>query len=86
MDNNTKYNREVQPGIYIDVYDVLSAFKVDNPAVQHAVKKLLAAGVRGQKTKLEDLEEAILSVQKAIRIELTLNQIKDSKIIEESDF
>ena len=53
----------------IDVYDVLTAFDVRNPAVQHAVKKLLAPGQRGTKDLLTDLREAMQSIERAIQIE-----------------
>jgi hypothetical protein len=53
----------------IDVYDVLKAFNVTNPATQHAIKKLLASGQRGYKDTQQDLEEAIQSIQRAKELE-----------------
>ncbi len=51
-----------------DVYDVLTAFKVTCPMRQHAIKKLLAAGKRsGGKSELQDLQEALWSIQEAIK-------------------
>jgi fructose-specific phosphotransferase system component IIB len=55
-------------GEEIDVYDVLVAFKVTNPAVQHAVKKLLKAGNRGYKNKFQDYTEAIESINRGIEL------------------
>ena len=63
--------------VWIDVYDVLETFKQDgngnyrqclpgDDAVGHAVKKLLCAGERGSKGRLQDLTEALICVQKAI--------------------
>lgn len=63
--------------VWVDVYDVLETFKRDSDgnfrqclpgddAVGHAVKKLLCAGERGNKGRLQDLTEALLSIQKAI--------------------
>ena len=52
-------------GVELDVYDVLKAFDITCPAVQHAVKKLLKAGKRGYKDKVQDLDEAILSIERA---------------------
>jgi hypothetical protein len=49
-----------------DVYSVLDAFGVSCPAVQHAVKKLLMPGQRGAKSELQDLDEALVSVCRAI--------------------
>ena len=63
-----KYQRIV-PSTTIDVYDVLTAWNVTNPAIQHAIKKLLQPGQRGHKTKSEDLQEALVSLQRAIQIE-----------------
>lgn len=54
--------------INVDVYDVLVAFGVENPAIQHAVKKLLCAGQRGAKDLETDLHEAQQSISRAIQI------------------
>lgn len=48
----------------IDVYRVLELFEVTSPAIQHAVKKLLAAGKRGTKDADRDVQEAIQSLQR----------------------
>jgi hypothetical protein len=55
--------------ITIDVYDVLTAFNVKNPAIQHAIKKLLKGGERGVKSKVQDYTEAIESITRAIELE-----------------
>lgn len=47
--------------VQVDVYAVLEAFQVTCPARQHALKKLLCAGLRGKGSQLQDLEEAINS-------------------------
>jgi len=52
----------------VDVYDVLRAFAVTDPAIQHAVKKLLCSGNRGQKDRRQDLEEAVQSIERAIDV------------------
>jgi len=41
----SKYHREIKPGVWVDVYDVLNAWVVQNPALQHLVKKALQPGV-----------------------------------------
>jgi hypothetical protein len=51
--------------IVIDVYDVLNAYNVDNPATAHAIKKLLCTGSRGLKDWETDLQEAIDSLERA---------------------
>lgn len=63
-----KYKRKV-PKTEIDVYDILKAFNVVNPATQHAIKKLLCAGDRGYKDKVQDLKEALASIERAIELE-----------------
>jgi hypothetical protein len=55
--------------VTIDVYDVLQAFNVTNPATAHAIKKLLVAGGRGYKDVQQDLDEAIQSIQRAKELE-----------------
>ncbi len=67
--NLNKYSREIKKGVYVDVYDVLKSFEVENPAVQHAIKKLLASGQRGYKDTIQDLIEAMQSIQRAIELE-----------------
>ena len=66
-DTKSKYDRPCK-GIYIDVYDVLLASQVKNPATQHAIKKLLASGQRGYKDEVQDLEEARDSIVRAIEL------------------
>ena len=47
----SKYSKRIGKEM-VDVYDVLMAFNVTNPATQHAIKKLLMPGNRGHKDKL----------------------------------
>lgn len=69
-----KYDREII-GKYgtgkctVDVYRVLDAFKTDSAAIDHAVKKLLCAGSRGAKDRLQDLREALLSIEAEIDLQ-----------------
>lgn len=64
-----KYQREIKPGVFVDVYDVLQAFAVTNPALQHLVKKALAVGQRGHKDAAEDLQDIIDSALRAQELE-----------------
>lgn len=41
--------------LQVDVYSVIDAFNVTCPARQHALKKLLCAGIRGKGDELDDL-------------------------------
>jgi len=65
--SGSKYLHDVQlVGGKIDVYAVLVAFGVSCPARQHAIKKLLCAGLRGKGDELQDLVEARDAVSRAI--------------------
>lgn len=66
-EKNNKYSRNAK-GVDIDIYDVLVAWKVECPATQHAIKKLLMPGQRGSKDKLQDLKEAEQSIKRAIEL------------------
>jgi hypothetical protein len=76
-DRGSKYHRTITqtlPGdthgcsVTVDVYDVLQAFGVDCPALQHAIKKLLCPGLRGAKSAKQDIEEAANSCRRAIEL------------------
>lgn len=62
--NYDHYFKDVSRLERIDVYRVLALFGVTDPCIQHAVKKLLVAGGRGEKNKPQDIEEAIASLQR----------------------
>lgn len=68
MTKHTKYSREIAPDVWVDVYDVLEAFNVTCPALQHLVKKALAPGQRGHKTALEDIKEVLASAKRALEL------------------
>ena len=65
--DDSKYNRPCK-GITIDVYDVLKAFNVTCPALQHLIKKALAVGQRGHKGASEDLKDILASAKRAIEL------------------
>lgn len=56
------------PGVTVDVYDVLQAFNVTDPALQHLAKKALCAGIRGHKNRAQDLQDIIDSAQRALQL------------------
>lgn len=56
-----------------DVYAVIDAFNVTCPARQHALKKLLCAGIRGKNDCTQDLIEARDAVDRAIQMEGSRN-------------
>jgi hypothetical protein len=60
-----KYARIVK-GVEIDFYDIARAFNVDDPAIAHALKRLLRYGC-GSKSLEQDVEEAIWSLTRFIQ-------------------
>jgi hypothetical protein len=69
-ESGTKYLRPVPCIIdgQVDVYAVLDAFDCRCPARQHAIKKLLCAGIRGKNNELDDLREAEDAIKRAIQM------------------
>ena len=73
------------PYEYIDVYRVLELFGVTDQAIGHAIKKLLAAGNRGQKNFEKDISEAIdtlnrkLEMMKEEHVDLLKGNYVDNK-------
>jgi len=64
----SKYHVQIK-GQWVDVYDILAAYNVTNPADAHAIKKMLCPGQRGAKNGIQDRREAIVSLQRAIELE-----------------
>ena len=73
--SGNKYHRRIPSVVDIggftigDVYSVLEAFQVTCPARQHAIKKLLCAGIRGKGDSLQDLRETKDAIVRAIELE-----------------
>lgn len=67
---DNKYLHEIKPGIFVDVYDVLMAWNVSNPALQHLIKKALQPGERGHKSREQDLQDIIDSAIRAKELEI----------------
>ena len=68
--DGNKYHREIfdiagNESICVDVYSVLSAFEVTNPALQHLIKKALCTGLRGHKNEIDDMTDIIESAYRA---------------------
>lgn len=64
----SKYTKTIH-GISVDVYDVLQAWGVSNPALQHLIKKALQCGQRGHKDNVQDLQDIIDSAIRARELE-----------------
>ena len=65
---HSKYTKQIR-GVSVDVYDVLMAWGVANPALQHLIKKALQCGQRGHKDKQQDLQDIIDSAIRAKELE-----------------
>lgn len=71
-ESGSKYLRRLMGVIgkfHIDVYGVIETFNVRCPALQHAIKKILCAGLRGKADTLQDLHEAKDAIERAIQME-----------------
>lgn len=68
-EQHSKYHREIKPCVWVDVYDILQAWEVSNPALQHLIKKALAPGARGHKDLETDMNDIIASAQRAKELE-----------------
>ncbi len=77
--DHSKYHREIKPGVWVDVYDVLNAFDPSNrnSADDHAIKKLLLPGKRHQKDGIQDRKEAYQSIARSIELEEAKNEKKN---------
>ena len=62
-----KYNRQLKSET-VDVYDVLKAFNVTCPALQHLIKKALCAGLKGHKDISTDLNDILESAKRAVEL------------------
>lgn len=73
--SGSKYVRKVRSCITrevigeIDCYSVADAFAVDEMPLNHALKKILCAGVRGKGNRMQDITEAIDALKEQLKIE-----------------
>ena len=70
------YTRDISHLEKIDIYRILDLYEVKAPAIQHAIKKLLCAGQRGNKDEYQDIVEAAKSIDRWLdmrREDATLN-------------
>ena len=68
------YFKQIKGFTEADVYRVLRMFEVTDPAIAHAIKKLMAAGKRGYKDAIKDVSEAIDSCNRFIEMEKEDNE------------
>jgi hypothetical protein len=61
------YRRQLPNGVGIDVYEILLAYEVTHPCLQHAIKKLLADGT-GEKDRTTNIKEARACIDRYFEI------------------
>ena len=71
------YFKDVRHLDAIDVYRIIELFEITDPCLQHALKKVLAAGKRGAKNKEKDVNEALDSLNRWVAM-----QFENSKKVE----
>lgn len=57
-----QYHKDVSHLKSVDVYRIIRLWEIWDPELQHALKKILAAGQRGAKSTAQDVQEAIDSL------------------------
>ena len=67
--NNNPYIVDISKYNKLDIYRILKLYEVSDPCLQHAIKKLLCAGKRGVKNQIQDINEAILSLQRLLEMQ-----------------
>lgn len=67
-EKHSHYKKDVSHLELLDVYRVLELFEVKSHAVGHAVKKLLCSGNRGAKDEIQDIKEAIDSLNRHLEM------------------
>jgi len=60
------YFKDIRHLNILDIYRVLDLFSTGDAALDHAAKKILAAGKRGAKDKTKDIKEAIDALQRKL--------------------
>lgn len=64
------YFKDVSKLDTVDVYRVLKLWGVADPCLQHAIKKLLAAGQRGTKDAEKDVKESIVALTRWVEMRM----------------
>ena len=76
------YFKDVSHLKKIDVYRVIDLWEITDPALQHALKKILAAGKRGAKNQMQDVAEAIDSLVRFQDMQTENNSIRAARMAE----
>lgn len=59
----------VGESINVDIYCVIEAFNITCPALQHALKKILACGQRGKGSKIDDIQGVFDAMWRALELQ-----------------
>jgi len=79
--SHNHYHKDVSHLQTIDVYRVLDLYQVTSPPLQHAIKKLLCAGMRGAKDEGKDIQEAIDSLVRWQKMQSENNiEVKETEV------
>lgn len=82
VDRGAKYRKTIYNNLGeslsgVDIYDMAEVLDIRCNAQFHAWKKVTMAGQRGSKGFIQDMDEAINSIERAKRIWLNKNQSKE---------
>ena len=67
--NNNPYIVDISKYNKLDIYRILKLYEVNDPCLQHAIKKLLCAGKRGVKNQTQDINEAMQSLKRFLEMQ-----------------
>jgi hypothetical protein len=63
-----KHYRYMYKGVKLDPYRICKIYRIDDFALQTIVKKALCAGLRGHKSRRQDLLDIITAAKRAIEM------------------
>lgn len=55
--------------VQVDVYCIIEAYDIRCPALQHALKKIVACGGRGKGSKLDDIKGVLDAMWRALELQ-----------------
>lgn len=75
------YFKDVRHLEYIDVYRIIDLYEINDPCLQHALKKILVAGGRGHKDISRDVQDVIDSCErwKDMQVENSVKKVNNEQ-------
>lgn len=73
--------RDTGVSMYLDPYDLLKGLDLQNPILDHVIKKAWAPGQRGHKDLIKDLQEIAWSAKEAVKV----HQAEEARIAIEKE-